>query len=776
VIAAVWLAGALAPASAQPPVFAPRPPEQAPVGPELFPHRPEPVAFRAGEAPPVADVIAPSDAPPAPPIETSAVVALPATVASPGSAGPAGLQGPPGDLLGPSGPTPLAAEVAPGTAGLIRPESELKTWWHDQLVAPMGPPERSLPMQIERAVVQALSTSAQVSVLRETAAISETLIPQAEATFDPVAFLDTRFTDTSDPVGNTLTTGGSPRFIDHNWYSNGGLKKQTLSGAKVELGQRFGFQNTNSTFFVPKDQATAKLMLNITQPILRGAGRAYNNGVVVLANVDVQVARTQYLGDLQNYLVDFHSSYWDIYLQRAVLLQRRRLLHEARDILSELEARRDVDVQVSQLARARAAVGNREAGQLRYEAAVKDAVSRFKALVNDPYLDNPAHAELIPLDSTDAGYGDADLDSSLTTALEHRPEIDGAMQEIRGATQRLDLAKNEVLPMLDLVIGSYVYGLRGQTDFSEAFANQFDTGRPTYWAGLLFERPLGNRAPRAVRQQRVLELQRAVSKLRVVTANVRAEVEIAVREISTTRGEMVSRHQAMLAEQEQVNYLLQRWRILAGDQQVAGVVFNDLLDAQDRRAAAEYEFVTSQVAHRVAWVKLRRAMGTLCDCSAMTPADLAAPQAEPVPTPPPAPASVPFHASTPALPDSGTSASSASGASTTADSVTDMAVAIPTPVPLVAPALAPRLAPAVAPAVPPAPAPPVAPMLAPTPDRPVESAATRPFHFAPSPPQPEPSADRPAIAEPREAVPFELLPRDESRNAPPPLVPLPPVN
>ena len=33
---------------------------------------------------------------------------------------------------------------------------------------------------------------------------------------------------------------------------------------------------------------------------------------------------------------------------------------------------------------------------------------------------------------------------------------------------------------------------------------------------------------------------------------------------ATTRGEMVSRHQAMLSEQEQANYLLQRWRILAG--------------------------------------------------------------------------------------------------------------------------------------------------------------------------------------------------------------------
>jgi len=741
-IAAAWLACATAPASAQPPIFPPRSPETT-AGFEVVPFQPPPSDARPGGTLRTVDNLRSTDGSPS--------VAPPPAVAPPALAGP----------------TPLDADVAPAPAGLIRPENELRTWWHDQLVAPIGPSDRALPMELERAVVQALAHSARVSILRETVAISATAVPQAEAAFDPVAFLDTRFTDTSDPVGNTLTTGGSPRFIDHTWYSNGGLKKQALSGAKIELGQRVGFQNTNSTFFVPKDQATAKLMLNVTQPLLRGAGRAYNNGVVVLANVDVGVARAQYFGDLQNYLVEFHSAYWDIYLQRAVLLQRRRLLHEAREILNELEVRRDVDVQVSQLARARAAVGNREAALLRYEAAVKDSVARFKALVNDPFLDNPAHAELVPLDSGDAGYGDADLDASLATALEHRPEIDGALQEIRGATQQLDLAKNEVLPMLDFVIGSYVYGLRGQTDFSEAFANQFDTGRPTYWAGLLYERPLGNRAARAAREQRVLELQRATSKLRAVTADVRAEVEIAVREISTTRGEMVSRHQAMLAEQEQVNYLLQRWRILAGDQQVAGVVFNDLLDAQDRRAASEYEFVTSQVAHRVAWIKLRRAMGTLCDCRAVRPEDLAPPAAAPEPIPAGVPTTAPFHAADPAsLGPAAPPVAAAGDAPTSVAPRPDAASAPPMPVP-VAPVPAPLVAPAPPPpvvaAVPPVRAPSALPAAAPSPSAP----ASVPAAAAP--------VAVPSSSEPREPIPFELLPRDEPDGSGPSLFLLPPA-
>lgn len=547
--------------------------------------------------------------------------------AQPGFAGP--------DILGSAvASSPAGAEVAAPppkpdasavpTPAALRAEVELNVWWRESILAPVGAPESALPMELERAVLQALAQSARVQVLRETATIATTAIPQAQATFDPVSFLDTRVTDTSDPVGSSLTTGGGGRFIDQNWYSSGGVRKQALSGAKLETAQRMGYENSNSIYFTPQNQATAKLTMNLTQPLLRGAGYAYNNGIIVLANLDSQMARSQFSADLQNYLVEFHSAFWDIYLQRAVLLQRRRLLQEAREILRELELRRDVDVQVSQLARAKAAVANREASLLRYEAGVKDAVSRFKALVNDPYLENSRISELIPLDSPNAGFGDADLSGSLVTALERRPEISQALQQMKSCAQRLDIAKSDVLPVLNFVLGAYVSGLQGQSDFGQAFGNQYSVGRPTYWSGLVFERPIGNRGPRAVQEQRVLELQRATSQLRAITATTRAEVEIAVRAISTTRGEMIARHQAMLSEQDQANYLLERWRLLPGDQQVAGVVFNDLLDAQDRRAAAEYEFVTSQVAHRVAWIKLRRANGTLCEVTAATPEDVKA--------------------------------------------------------------------------------------------------------------------------------------------------------
>ncbi|MBL8825931.1 MAG: TolC family protein [Planctomycetaceae bacterium] len=526
---------------------------------------------------------------------------------------------------------PVGVDPLPLNPDRLRPESELHVWWSDAIRQPFGDPQQALPIELNPAVVQALTHSAHVAVLRETAAIACTSIVRAEANFDALRFAESRFTDTSDPVGNTLTTGGAPRFIDETWYANAGLRRRTLTGAQLEMSQRLGYQNNNSLFFVPKNQATARLNISLTQPLLRGAGTCYNNSVIVLARIDADLAHDQFSADMQAYLVDLHKAFWDIYLQRAGYVQRRRLLLEAQEVLAELEARKHVDVLSTQLARARAAVATREVAVFKFEAAAKNGAARFKSLVNDPFLDQACVCELIPINPPDACYGDADLCVALATALDSRPEIHQATRSLRAASTRLNVSNKDLLPMLNVVLGAYASGLQGQSDFSNAIGDQFSVGRPTYWGGLTYEVPWGNRAAKAQFQARQLELKRAGSQLQAVAATIRAEVEIAARDVTTTCREVRSKYQAMLAEQQEVELLLERWRSLAGDQQVAGIVLNDLLDAQDRRASAELDMVGAQVSHRIAWIQLKRATGTLCDLTAVTGNEALLPAVEPPP-------------------------------------------------------------------------------------------------------------------------------------------------
>jgi outer membrane protein TolC len=171
-----------------------------------------------------------------------------------------------------------------------------------------------------------------------------------------------------------------------------------------------------------------------------------------------------------------------------------------------------------------------------------------------------------------------------------------------------------LLPALNFILGTYVSGLHSGGAFLPAYSDQFNLGRPSYSTGLTFDMPLGNRAAKSRMQQRRLEIRQITNQMQTTVANIRADVEIAVREVGTTHREMQSKHHAMLADQAEIQYLTERWRLLPGDQQVAGVMLDNLLNAQERLADDELGFAGSLVAYNVALVKLKWATGTLLNC------------------------------------------------------------------------------------------------------------------------------------------------------------------
>ena len=137
---------------------------------------------------------------------------------------------------------------------------------------------------------------------------------------------------------------------------------------------------------------------------------------------------------------------------------------------------------------------------------------------------------------------------------------------------RADVAKNEVLPVLNAVVEGYVSGLNGYGQIGESLGDEFRYGGPSYTVGLQYEMPLGgNRTANARLEQRRFEFEKATSQLEATTANVHAEVEIAVRDVETGFREVVSRCHALIASEAELAYLTARWRALPGDQQNAGL-------------------------------------------------------------------------------------------------------------------------------------------------------------------------------------------------------------
>lgn len=506
---------------------------------------------------------------------------------------------------------PLRTTISP------RPRQHLQAipatyqpWWSPGTLAPMWPSARAVACSVDSLILRSLDSAPQVLAIRAVSPIESTRIVEADADFDWIAFLETRYEDNSDPIGDLLTTGASiGRFRDHVVSNSGGLRRRLRSGADVEVSQQSGYRDNNSQFLTPSPQGTARLTLSLTQPLLRGAGEGYNAARTVIATIDADIAGDELRSQLQSHLADVHNAYWSLYRARAVHLQRRRAYDSVAALVRILESRSDLDATGGQLVRARSEQATRLSELYSSEASIQDIESRLRTLIGSAGLPPGTTVELVPRDRPAQQSQQIPLQSSLHAALQHRADILQSYRRVRLAGIRAGVAKKDLLPRLDLVLGTYVAGLDGNSTSYRAYENQFNQGEPGFSVGMVFEVPLGGRAARARHNREVYELRRAVHEFQATIERALSEVEIASRAVTANYHAMLARYQAMTSSEQETELLMRRWQLVPQGELTGARILEQLLESQSRRAASEAAFIEAQIRYTVSLTSLKLATG-----------------------------------------------------------------------------------------------------------------------------------------------------------------------
>ena len=485
-------------------------------------------------------------------------------------------------------------------------------WWDKHVSQQQREELEAIPTDIHSLMYLAVKYSKQIRIAAQDPLIRETAITEADSDFDWVRYLNTAWNDTSNPVSNSLTVGDdSNRFKEETFQFGGGLRRRTRAGGSLDISQTFGFQDNNSTFFIPNDQANGRFTISYSQPLLRGRGRAYNNSLVLLANIDTGVAHDEFKATLQSELLEVARSYYALYQERAYLAQQVRLYLKTKDIVDALQARQALDAQRTQYVLASSALESRRSDLIRSRTAVINAETRLRGMINAPELRLSDEAELVPQEFPTQGFVDIELRSQLQLAATHRPEIMAAIKQVKAGSTRLGVAEHELLPVLNLITQGYLAGLDGDSDFGQAFSNQFTEGAPSYSVGLQYELPVGNRLARARLCRRRIEMRQLQTQYEQALAAVETEVDIAVRELTTSYQEIAARRRALVAAEAEAKTIAVRWQRMIDGSGQAGLNLESLLRAQERVTQAEREYVTSVLTYNLAMINLRRANGTL---------------------------------------------------------------------------------------------------------------------------------------------------------------------
>lgn len=492
----------------------------------------------------------------------------------------------------------------------VNHETNAALWWEADLAKTILRGREPFPLTLPEALGKALTEAPELQVLHSDWFIQQIEVDRQSAAFDWITFVNAVWNRDSTPVGSQLD-GAANRLRSRTSSMVAGARRLNTDGSEFELSQTIGTRNSNSDFINPNNQGTSRLAFEYDKPLLRGSGEDYNTSRITLAAIQKDTAYDRFKIGVQDHLLDVASAYWTLVLQRGRFVQSVNSWNRAKEIEQEMAKRVEVDVTPNMLDRTRSEVATRLAGAIQSEHDTFAAQDSLLRLIYGSRYPQYANMEVVTVTLPMKDGNQLTPETHIETALRTRSEVHQSIREIKTASVRYEVAANEVLPQLDMVLTGYVAGLRGNNDVGGSILNQFTEGEPGVGVGLNFEIPYRNRAANAAAEQNLIAIKR-----------MRAQLEQTIGEVTEdVRGQVIQRNKFGTVLEQQLDSLVRTKRILqytqkrreflADGAQVADLYLENLLLMQNRLQDAELQYLRSQVQFSLADTALLRAISQL---------------------------------------------------------------------------------------------------------------------------------------------------------------------
>jgi outer membrane protein TolC len=351
-------------------------------------------------------------------------------------------------------------------------------------------------------------------------------------------------------------------------------------------------------------KASSRVGVAVSQPLLRGAGRAVNRVQLRQAQIETRISEYELRGFTESLVARIETTYWDygLALHRIQVLDGSLKLAE--DQLLDVQER----VALGKMAQVELAAAQAERAARREELVLASNLRerlRLQLLnllsipgtnrwsIDVALLTEPA------LPSTDPGP----VDQHVRDALQKRPDLKQARLKMDQGDLEIVRTRNGLLPKLDLFVS---YGTKG---YAASFADSVSELGGDYrdlQAGVLLAYPLGNHESRARHQRSRLTRAQQEESLANLCQLVEVEVRSAYSDL-VSASERVAASRATLKLREEVfRGEQEKFRIGASTSLLVAQAQRDLLLSQLSVAQAVAATLKAQV-------ELFRLNGSLLD-------------------------------------------------------------------------------------------------------------------------------------------------------------------
>ncbi len=480
--------------------------------------------------------------------------------------------------------------------------------------------EKVLSLSLEDCIVKALKDNLTVAVEVYNPDLADATLSKAREFFLPR--LDVSY-------GNERTENPSYWWLEqadvvvrkYKDYSVS-LVQQIPTGGNFSLGLTGYTSDTTAGFQTLNPTYGNTLRFNFIQPLLNGFGFNVSRREIIVARNNLDISVNQFQTVLMDTIYRVQEAYWNLVYSIEDYRVKQQSLQLARDLL----AKNKKEVEVGKLApieilNAETTVASREADILQAEALTRRNEDLLRDLLYLTEEGEMSTERIVPSDKPSFIQKDISLDEALKEALEKRPEL--RMKKINIETNKLNMgvAKNQMLPGLDLQLSYWSPGLSGDRiiygpgdPFPEPIGKEegspADSLRDAFkllydnWTiGLTLSIPLSSFTSRADYVRAKMELEKSQLELENTEKQIFLEVKNAVRDIETNAKRVQAYRLARELAEQRLEAEVKKLDV--------GLTTNYfVLQYQEGLARESSQELRSLIDYNLAWARLEKAIGS----------------------------------------------------------------------------------------------------------------------------------------------------------------------
>jgi outer membrane protein TolC len=413
-----------------------------------------------------------------------------------------------------------------------------------------GQEKTEVPLTLEDSIVKALKSNLNIAVEVVGPDLAAAGVSLAREYFMPSLQVDFTGNRYEQPSTWSLQTTG--QYIQRSTDSGLSVVQQIPYGGSLSFSLGYTWSKTNQLYqnYNPSFGGTLNFML--TQPLLRNFGLTMSRKAIIVAQNNLEISRSQFKSVLINTVYQVEEAYWNL----VYAIENLKVAQQSLELGQDLLAKTKKEVEVGQTApievlSAEAEVASREATILQAESLIKRRQDQLRALLSTGNEPGAAGQVLVPADKPAFKPYTISVEEAMQKAMDMRPDLASAKYNIETKKVNFRVAKNQLLPQLDLRVSKLSPGITGDR-FIYPDDNPFlppiglEEGSPTqavqdafrflynnWTVSLTFSIPLGDIISKSNYTQAKLDLQQTEARLKLQEQQIFLEVSDAVLVLET---------------------------------------------------------------------------------------------------------------------------------------------------------------------------------------------------------------------------------------------------